>query len=84
MRSRVSARLPGAGLTVAGVVVAASGAATGGPREAPALIIGSVLFVGGMQLGVLGLVGVYISRLYDEARGRPLYLIRDVIETAHE
>ena len=34
-----------------------------------------VLFMGGTQLGVLGIIGEYLSRTYDEVRGRPSYII---------
>ncbi|MFD3457953.1 glycosyltransferase family 2 protein [Streptomyces sp. NPDC058691] len=38
-----------------------------------------VLFLGGTQMLAIGVLGSYIGRIYTEAQGRPLYIVREVV-----
>jgi dolichol-phosphate mannosyltransferase len=40
-----------------------------------ALLIAMGIFLNGIILSVLGIIGEYIGRIYDESKGRPLYII---------
>lgn len=48
---------------------------TGAAIEGWASTMTSVLFLGGIQLLALGVIGEYIGRIYNEAKGRPAYVV---------
>ena len=47
-----------------------------------ATIIVSTLALSGLILLQLGLMGLYLGRIYEEVKGRPLYLVRDLVGRA--
>ncbi len=66
-----------AAISLVGILIAAflrlfTGAIVG---QASTLIL--VLFLGGIQLIFLGIIGEYLGRIYDEVRARPLYIVRE-------
>lgn len=44
-----------------------------------ASLMAAVLFLGGIQLLSMGILGQYVGRTYREAKGRPLYVVADVV-----
>ncbi|MCW7493187.1 glycosyltransferase family 2 protein [Leptospira sp. 2 VSF19] len=42
-----------------------------------ASVLTSVLFIGGMQLIILGIIGEYLGKLFIQSKGRPNYLISE-------
>jgi glycosyltransferase involved in cell wall biosynthesis len=44
----------------------------------PSLLI-SVLLIGGIQLISLGVIGEYLGRIYEEVKGRPLYIVAETV-----
>ncbi len=41
-------------------------------------IIVSIYFIAGLIIGNIGMLGIYIGKIFDEVKGRPLYLIDEV------
>jgi glycosyltransferase involved in cell wall biosynthesis len=58
------------GLVIAGVRLAGAYTVPGWTS-----ILVAVCLLGGLQLAFLGVIGLYVGRTYDEALGRPLYIV---------
>jgi dolichol-phosphate mannosyltransferase len=56
---------------------------TPGPHGVTTMVI-SILFLGAVQLICLGILGEYIGRIYEEVKGRPLWILRDSAGLAAE
>lgn len=61
------------GITLIALKLAGAGSYV--PGYASLLV--TITFLSGVQLIVIGMVGQYVARIYDEARARPLYFVRE-------
>lgn len=49
-----------------------------------ATIIVAILFLGGLQLFAIGLVGQYVGRIFKQSKGRPLYVVSNRVGFPYE
>ncbi|MFO7168888.1 MAG: glycosyltransferase family 2 protein [Chloroflexota bacterium] len=69
-----------AGLSVLGIIaVILLRVITGSELAGQATTLVAVLFIGGVQLIFLGIIGEYLGRIYDEVKRRPLYIVAEAL-----
>lgn len=72
LATSVGAALYGIGIVVSTIVL-------GNPVPGYPSLLVVVLFLGGLQLLTLGILGEYLGRVYNESKQRPLYFVREHI-----
>lgn len=76
---RMAARL---GLTIAavsfvfGAYILVRSLIQSSPIPGWSSLIVSLYFIGGLIIGILGILGVYLGKTFDESKKRPLYIVR--------
>jgi len=51
----------------------------GSPAPGLTTLLVVIFFIGGIQIFMLGLVGEYIGKIFEEVKGRPLYVIDEIV-----
>ena len=48
------------------------------PGYATAIVL--ILFLGGMQLFCIGIIGEYVGRTFEQSKGRPIYIAKEILD----
>jgi len=59
-----------------GVYIFAHSLLYGSPIEGWSSLIVSLYFIGGIIISILGIMGIYLGKAFDESKKRPLYIVR--------
>jgi glycosyltransferase involved in cell wall biosynthesis len=62
---------------IAGLVVIAKTLLWGEPVTGYPSLMVTILFLGGVQLFFIGVLGEYLGRIYNETKTRPLYVVQE-------
>jgi glycosyltransferase involved in cell wall biosynthesis len=73
-----------AGLSLIGILFTAIARVFGGAIVGQGTTLIVVLFLGGIQLIFLGVLGEYLGRIYDEVRDRPLYIVSELLDNGEK
>ncbi|KLO32780.1 glycosyltransferase family 2 protein [Mycobacterium haemophilum] len=68
-----------AALGFAAAIYSSVGALLGHTVPGWASLMAALCLLSGIQFLMLGIIGAYLGRLYDQSKGRPLFIIRDVV-----
>ena len=60
-----------------GIYIMIRALAFGIPVDGWASLFVSMYLLGGIMIGLIGMVGLYLARVFDESKGRPLYIVRE-------
>jgi dolichol-phosphate mannosyltransferase len=69
---------------LAGLAIAVRALVWGIPVTGWASLIVAVFVVGGVQIFITGIVGIYVGKTFEEAKKRPLYFVRDTVNLPDE
>jgi len=58
-----------------GIYIVVQAALYGSPITGWASLIVSIYFIGGVIIAILGVIGIYLGKTFDEAKKRPLYIV---------